>query len=867
MTQQSRIDTLERQLQRALLNVSQGEEKLRSQQELISKLEQEKASLLRAKISSTEDEKKKGKLEERNHLQQRELNALQQQVLQEQKRAQVAEAERDAIHRDAMASIQVWKAAESDWDQNLAKLTAERDSLKKELSGASAIVHSEQERAHKIQVELEAINDQLVAKNGRIQDLLHDCAAKDDMIHKLRTSDETQRKLIAQKEEKINAQDAVEKAMNGKIEELQELITKLNLQIEGVKSSEAQLHHVIVDKEGTFQTLQQKILFLDEENKSLATENKVLKTAVAHADEQYSRARAFSESLQSQLNAAQKETLALRSEVTILQSKSDRTTAAVKVENESISKELNKAREEIIKKHGEIAALEFSLQKSEDEKSGLERALASASSTTEEAKREVQRLQYLQNQDIASTDERFKKQQHFIDELTSELAQSCKTYTERLNQADAEIQRLTVELTATRDAKKVAEQSFADAAAARDAISAQADQLRAVKNSLEVQLAESQLHTQHVEISCEELSRHLKSAETHSSAVEQGLAERTKEFVALQESFAQKTAQCDRLQDELNSQASEMTSQNATLDSRVAAAQATIARLESELKDQLNVHASITKCNGELTTELAAATAKLAHSSAEASQLSDSVLALRSDLDRANSSLSSVTSERDAFSRQAQEIGERIAELEANAVASQSEQLRVVTESHLLEMNQLKERIAASTDQIAALESSLRALNDANRRLTGEFDAAESRNEASRAKHGSLMAQITFLEKQRLADAEEAEAKCRRLVFEADLQSQKMHKLSEELRDAMKRKEEYKEALLVSKEKIVQQKSLRDQETASARQEISRLSSEVTYWHDRAQCAERGGQPPQKENMHPREGGERLSKKLRSETS
>ena len=63
---QGKIDTLERQLQRALSNVSQAEEKMRAQQEVLSKLEQEKASLLRAKVSSTDEDKKKGKLEDRN---------------------------------------------------------------------------------------------------------------------------------------------------------------------------------------------------------------------------------------------------------------------------------------------------------------------------------------------------------------------------------------------------------------------------------------------------------------------------------------------------------------------------------------------------------------------------------------------------------------------------------------------------------------------------------------------------------------------------------------------------------------------------------------------------------------------------------
>ena len=122
---------LDFQLQREREKVRQLEETLRAKQELIARLEQEKAELRRAK-AFVDDENKKAKSErERIHTFQKEISEKSSQITELHKRCDAFRSERDLIRAEATQSIDQWKDAEQRWVLDISSLKSQlADALK-----------------------------------------------------------------------------------------------------------------------------------------------------------------------------------------------------------------------------------------------------------------------------------------------------------------------------------------------------------------------------------------------------------------------------------------------------------------------------------------------------------------------------------------------------------------------------------------------------------------------------------------------------------------------------------------------------------------------------------------------------------------
>jgi chromosome segregation ATPase len=282
-----------------------------------------------------------------------------------------------------------------------------------------------------------------------------------------------------------------------------------------------------------------------------------------------------------------------------------------------------------------------------------------------------------------------------------------------------------------------------------------------------------------------------------------------------------------------------------------------------------------------LVSQLSAATSGTSTKEQEVADLILVVNGLKADIEkislerdalvlRATAAEACAAEAQEASTRSADAMNAQLQQFQASLVSSNEEKAHTIQQLRQ-ENEDLKASHAAWKAKSDDLASKGASLESCNSQLARDLEKSENRCKGLSEKLAGMACRADSLEKQQLGQAQLAESQVRRLTAEAELAAQKILKLQADLNKAgvdleemTKRKEEYKQTVQVAKEKLLSQKSLRDQETASARQEISRLSDEVKYWHERAQKTRTDVAVPQKENVLP-SGVERLSKKLRTE--
>ncbi|KEG12383.1 BRCT domain-containing protein [Trypanosoma grayi] len=240
---------LEFQLQREKAYTRELEEKIKSQQAHIAKLEQDKAELRREMITLVEDDKKKTKLEEKCHLLQKEMVEKQAALAAEQKRASAAECEKEQIRRDAHASIAKWCEAEKQWiaenevlqkelddaKEAFAKLKSECDVLIIGREDALKQLQREKERFSKIETTAEAAEKKIASLHSRIEALQNDIYTRDETVFKLDEAGTKWQEICHSKDEEIKALEVQAEKHLETIEKLQSTISLLNQRIEAAK--------------------------------------------------------------------------------------------------------------------------------------------------------------------------------------------------------------------------------------------------------------------------------------------------------------------------------------------------------------------------------------------------------------------------------------------------------------------------------------------------------------------------------------------------------------------------------------------------------------------------------------------------------
>ncbi|RNF10507.1 BRCT domain-containing protein [Trypanosoma rangeli] len=287
---------IEFQLQREKAYTRELEERLKTQQAQIAKLDQDKAELRRELVTLTDDDKKKTKLEERCHALQKELAEKQAALVAEQKRITSTECEKEQIRRDAHASIAKWCEAEKQWIAENEALQKELDIFKEQLlrlqhefeelvsSRADVLKQLQCEREHSSRLEsaAAATEKKIASLHSRIESLQNDIYTRDETVFKLDEAGNKWQEICHSKDDEIRSLELQNAKQSDTIERLQTTISTLNQRIEAIKL-------LGIEEKGHTEKISCDLHECKKENKLLQLELETVRRDLEHASQNASK--------------------------------------------------------------------------------------------------------------------------------------------------------------------------------------------------------------------------------------------------------------------------------------------------------------------------------------------------------------------------------------------------------------------------------------------------------------------------------------------------------------------------------------------------------------------------------------------------
>ncbi|ESS64581.1 hypothetical protein TCDM_07260 [Trypanosoma cruzi Dm28c] len=302
---------IEFQLQREKAYTRELQDKIKSQQAHIAKLDQDKAELRRELITLTDDEKKKTKLEEKCHALQKELAEKQAALIVEQKRVTSAECEKEQIRRDAHASIAKWCEAEKQWiaenealqkelddaKETLVKLKGESEALANSRDDILKQLQREKERSARLESSAAVTEKKIASLHSRIESLQNDIYTRDETVFKLDEAGNKWQEICHSKDDEIRSLEVQNKKLSDTIEQLQTTISTLNQRIEAIKL-------LGIEEKGRTEKILCDLRELEQENKLLQMELEAVRRDLEHASQNASKQQEMITDLRAKLAAS-----------------------------------------------------------------------------------------------------------------------------------------------------------------------------------------------------------------------------------------------------------------------------------------------------------------------------------------------------------------------------------------------------------------------------------------------------------------------------------------------------------------------------------------------------------------------------------
>ncbi|RNF26733.1 BRCT domain-containing protein [Trypanosoma conorhini] len=302
---------IEFQLQREKAYTRELEDRLKTQQAHIAKLDQDKAELRRELITLTDDEKKKSKLEEKCHALQKELAEKQAALVAEQKRITSVECEKEQIRRDAHASIAKWCEAEKQWiaenealqkefddsKEKLLKLKGESEELVRSREEALKQLKREKERSSRLESAAAATEKKIASLHSRIESLQNDVYARDETVFKLDEAGSKWQDICHSKDDEIRSLEVQNKKQSDTIEKIQTTISTLNQRIEAAKL-------LGIEEKGRTEKIACELRECEKDNKLLELELEAARRDLDHASQNASKQQELVVDLRAKLAAS-----------------------------------------------------------------------------------------------------------------------------------------------------------------------------------------------------------------------------------------------------------------------------------------------------------------------------------------------------------------------------------------------------------------------------------------------------------------------------------------------------------------------------------------------------------------------------------
>ncbi|EAN86920.1 hypothetical protein, conserved [Trypanosoma cruzi] len=313
---------IEFQLQREKAYTRELQDKIKSQQAHIAKLDQDKAELRRELITLTDDEKKKTKLEEKCHALQKELAEKQAALIVEQKRVTSAECEKEQIRRDAHASIAKWCEAEKQWiaenealqkelddaKETLVKLKGESEALANSRDDILKQLQREKERSARLESTAAVTEKKIASLHSRIESLQNDIYTRDETVFKLDEAGNKWQEICHSKDDEIRSLEVQNKKLSDNIEQLQTTISTLNQRIEAIKL-------LGMEEKGRTEKILCDLREFEQENKLLQMELEAVRRDLEHASQNASKQQEMITDLRAKLAASAEQLKEKNSEI------------------------------------------------------------------------------------------------------------------------------------------------------------------------------------------------------------------------------------------------------------------------------------------------------------------------------------------------------------------------------------------------------------------------------------------------------------------------------------------------------------------------------------------------------------------------
>lgn len=252
---------LDFQLQREREKVRQLEETLRAKQELIARLEQEKAELRRAK-AFVDDENKKAKSErERIHTFQKEISEKSSQITELHKRCDAFRSERDLIRAEATQSIDQWKDAEQRWVLDISSLKSQladalksvdrrlaaEEALKREIDELSRQLDTERSHSTRQEKKLAELQSRNQESWDKVEELVQGSFTSQELVVQLRGEIEHMKALLREREGDVGTAAEATRIQLQRVEALQASAAADAQRIESLRAKIRELESIISD--------------------------------------------------------------------------------------------------------------------------------------------------------------------------------------------------------------------------------------------------------------------------------------------------------------------------------------------------------------------------------------------------------------------------------------------------------------------------------------------------------------------------------------------------------------------------------------------------------------------------------------------
>jgi chromosome segregation ATPase len=416
------VKHIEFQLQRETQKTKELEEKVKSKHETIVRLEQEKAELRRAVNALQDDDKKKGKLEERIHTLQRELAEKVSQLHMEAKRAQSAESTLATVKTQADTTFEKWIEKEKEWKQS-----AER--MKQQLhdcEGLKAELDATQKKWQKERAAHLDADEQIAQLRTRIQDLQNEVSMREEEMFRLGDAK-------AKISELVNAKDEERRRLEVELIKRDKIISGLEESITTLNQARQALLYELSEKDKVIETRTEEVDDEKRRAERLLAESDVLKRDLGRLQRLEAHNVMLQEKIAAQLEELNKkndELRRLQTRLVGLEADLETTTMSLRhvqmsmktheAETKKGKEESDRVREERLHAQSKCAELLETVE-----------ALNSALRTAEEAKNEVDKTAKEQLASLVGFNEKLQAEVRTRDEIIMSLTARMRESTDR----------------------------------------------------------------------------------------------------------------------------------------------------------------------------------------------------------------------------------------------------------------------------------------------------------------------------------------------------------------------------------------------------------------------------------------------------